>query len=98
MEVLEVFQTTDFWSNLVNGWLCERAFRSRLPVREEGQVELFGETPNGLDATAIMPAADRQCQCFVMPTATIWPRKENVALISLARTTYQCSQPSAAPL
>jgi hypothetical protein len=24
------------------GWLCERAFRSRLTLREEGQVELSG--------------------------------------------------------
>src|SRR5262245_1242211 len=30
--------------------LCERAFRSRLTLREEGQVELLEETPNGLSA------------------------------------------------
>jgi hypothetical protein len=29
-------------------WLCERAFRSWLTLREEGQVELLGETPNDL--------------------------------------------------
>jgi len=39
------------------GWLCERAFRSRLPLREEGQVELWVETPNGLSAGRILPVA-----------------------------------------
>jgi hypothetical protein len=33
------------------GWLCERAFRSRLTLREEGQVALL-ESPNELGATA----------------------------------------------
>jgi len=33
------------------GWLCERAFRSRLSLREEGEVALL-ESPNGLGATA----------------------------------------------
>jgi len=30
--------------------LCERAFRSRLTLRKEGQVELLGETPKRLSA------------------------------------------------
>ena len=34
--------------------LCEQAFRSRLTLREEGQVELW-ELPNGLSAGAILP-------------------------------------------
>jgi hypothetical protein len=42
--------------------LCERAFRSRLTLREEDQVELLGETPNGLSAVVTLPKAARQCQ------------------------------------
>jgi hypothetical protein len=42
--------------------LCERAFRSRLTLREEGQVELFGETPNGLSASTSMPKIATLCQ------------------------------------
>ncbi len=38
------------------GWfirsLCEQALRSRLTLRKEGQVELLGEAPNGLSASA----------------------------------------------
>ena len=41
------------------GWLCERPFRSRLTLREEGQVELFGETPNRLSASPSLSAAER---------------------------------------
>ena len=33
------------------GWLCERAFRSRLTLRKEGEVAWL-ESPNGLGATA----------------------------------------------
>src|SRR5262249_13549123 len=36
------------WFWCCSFWLCERAFRSRLTLREEGQVELLGETPNNL--------------------------------------------------
>ena len=32
-------------------------------LREEGQVELLRKTPYGLTAGAILPGADRQCQC-----------------------------------
>ena len=37
-------------------WLCERAFRSRLTLRAEGQGAL-GETPNRLSASATLPVA-----------------------------------------
>jgi hypothetical protein len=45
------------------GWLCERAFRSRFTLREEGQVELW-EWPNELSAGGILPDGDRQCQYY----------------------------------
>jgi len=32
------------------------------PLREEGQVELFGETPNGLSARASLPKIPTLCQ------------------------------------
>jgi hypothetical protein len=38
--------------------LCERAFRSRFTLREEGQVELW-KWPNGLNASFILPVTDR---------------------------------------
>jgi hypothetical protein len=34
--------------------LCERAFRSRVTLRKEGQVELLGETPVLLSASATL--------------------------------------------
>jgi hypothetical protein len=34
------------------------------PLREEGQVELLGETPNGLIAGARMLPGERQCQSY----------------------------------
>jgi hypothetical protein len=38
---------------MITSKLCERTLNVRgFPVREEGQVELFAETPNGLDADA----------------------------------------------
>jgi len=37
--------------------LCERAFRSRLTLREEGQVELLGEAPNELSAVGTLATA-----------------------------------------
>ena len=33
-------------------------------LREEGQVELFGKTPNGLSASATLADGDRECQCY----------------------------------
>ncbi len=48
------------------GWLCERAFRSRLTLREEGQVELLGETPKQLSATASLPKIPTLCQQKIM--------------------------------
>jgi len=38
------------------------SFAHDLSLREEGQVELLGETPNGLSASSNLPAAKRQCQ------------------------------------
>ena len=35
---------------------------SRLTLREEGQVELFGETPNGLSASVSVPKISALCQ------------------------------------
>jgi hypothetical protein len=46
------------------GWLCERPFRSRFTLREEGQVELLREAPNGLSAGASLPSDDRECQYY----------------------------------
>ena len=37
-------------------WLCERAIRSRVTLREVGQVELRGETPKQLSAGATLHA------------------------------------------
>jgi len=43
--------------------LCERTLNVRgFPVREEGQVELLGETPNGLSASASVPKIAKRCQ------------------------------------
>jgi hypothetical protein len=50
--------------------LCERAFLSRLTLREEGQVELWVETPNGLSASAILLAAERRCQYWILRNVT----------------------------
>jgi len=50
--------------------LCERAFRSRFTLREEGQVELWTETPNKLSAEVILPAPDKQCQYEFLRTTT----------------------------
>jgi len=44
--------------------LCERPVHSRLTLREEGQVELFGETPNGLSASVILANGDGECQYY----------------------------------
>ena len=33
-------------------------------LRKEGQVELRGETPNGLSASGTLAAADKQCQYY----------------------------------
>ena len=44
------------------GWLCERAFRSRLTLREEGQVELLGRRLTDLARVQSLPAADKECQ------------------------------------
>ena len=43
-------------------WLCDRTF-GRVTLWKEGQVELW--TPNGLSASAMVPAPDRQCQHFL---------------------------------
>ena len=40
------------------GWLCERAVRSRITIRKEGQVKLFGKTPK-------QPGAMRCCRKFL---------------------------------
>jgi hypothetical protein len=45
--------------------LCERAVRSRVTLRKEGQVELYGETPNGLSASATLPNGDKRCQHYL---------------------------------
>src|SRR5262249_5714130 len=44
------------------GSLYERALRSRLTLREEGQVEPSGETPNRLSAGTTLAAAYAPCQ------------------------------------
>ena len=55
----------EFAEQLVHiGCLCEQALRSRLTLRKEGQVELQGETPNGLSASATLPKGDRGCQYY----------------------------------
>src|SRR6266404_7921320 len=46
-------------------WCEQGPSRSRVTLREEGQVELLGETPNGLRASPSLPAANRQCQYFL---------------------------------
>jgi len=42
--------------------LCERSLRSRVNRAERGQVELLGETPNGLSAGVTFAKGDRECQ------------------------------------
>src|SRR5262245_53540081 len=44
------------------GRLCERAFRSRLTLREDGSGGALGETPNGLSASATLANGQRECQ------------------------------------
>ena len=39
-------------------------FAHGLTRREEGQMEFLGKTPNGLSASATLPAADGQCQYY----------------------------------
>jgi hypothetical protein len=49
--------------------LCERAVRSRVTLRKEGQVELLGETPNGLSASATLANAERSINTFLLRIA-----------------------------
>ena len=49
-------------------WLCERAFRSRLTLREEGQVELLGEAPNELSAVQLCPSQIRSVNSIFQAT------------------------------
>jgi hypothetical protein len=44
-------------------WLCERAFARGYPA-ERGSGGAFAKTPNGLSASATLPPADKQCQCY----------------------------------
>ena len=84
------------------GWLCERTFRSRLTLREEGQVELLGETPNGLSATTTLANGNRECQyylrgsgCVIKSAAnscTALCSSKNAVGISSARTTKRFPQ------
>ena len=41
-------------------------FAHGFTLREEGQVELLGETPNGLSARVILAGAERQCQYWLL--------------------------------
>jgi hypothetical protein len=43
--------------------VCERTARSRVTLRQEGQVELW-EWPNELTAGVIVAAPDKQCQYY----------------------------------
>src|SRR6266513_3389738 len=62
--------------------LCERAFRSRLTLREEGQVELLGETPNGLSTTATLAKGDGECQYYFLQWRV--PRPQTPSAFSTA--------------
>jgi hypothetical protein len=44
--------------------LCERALSFTVSLREEGQVELLMETPNGLSACASLADSHRKCQHY----------------------------------
>ena len=44
----KVFQNEIHGAFRFISWLCERAFRSRFTLREEGQVELLGRRPTDL--------------------------------------------------
>ena len=61
------------------------SLRSRLSLREEGQVELSRETPNGLSAGAILPGDGRHCQYDFLRIADFNSR--NAVSFSSARTT-----------
>jgi hypothetical protein len=65
--------------------LCERTVRSRVALREEGQVELLWETPNELSAVGTLANADKKCQSGTLPdfsqqidlkTCSIWPNTQ----------------------
>ena len=44
MELVKIVPERDIRGGIwLIGWLCERAYRSRLTLREEGQVELLGD-------------------------------------------------------
>jgi hypothetical protein len=49
------------------GWLCERAFRSRLTLREEGQVASL-ESPNGLGAIRRVSKTGKNVKPKTFPT------------------------------
>ena len=55
--------------------LCERAVRSRVTLRKEGQVELFGETPKRLSAA-------RYCETCRNAVNAIF-RREDASLFAL---------------
>ena len=58
-----VVEHSETWRNVCgNILLCEGASSSRLTLRKAGQVELCGETPNGLSASATLANGDRECQ------------------------------------
>jgi hypothetical protein len=65
----KLWQSGDFVEHLVSAWLCERAFRSRLTLRKEGQVELRGETPKQLSAA-------RYCETCRNAVNTIFSGKD----------------------
>jgi hypothetical protein len=46
--------------------LCERAFRSLVTLRKEGQVELRGEAPKQLSAGAILAARPDGVNTFLL--------------------------------
>ena len=44
--------------------LCERALSFTVSLREDGQVELLVETPNGLSADGSLADSHRKCQQY----------------------------------
>jgi hypothetical protein len=53
-------------SNLINWLMCERALGHGLPRGKRGQVELWAQTPNELSASPSLPAAEMQCQYWLL--------------------------------
>ena len=64
MVFLSVFLSGNRGVNFPKIFVVRTSLSLAVTLRQEGQVELRGETPNGLSASATLANGDRQCQYY----------------------------------